>query len=398
MNMLKYRISQIFYTSQDDDKYYIVNSISKKPFLTTSKVSELFNSFQGREFELDELQSFYKEMYTKEDIDSVISRFLKHKILIPSQYDETLVVIPPVFPLFGQSKRCEIEDIKDSVVILGIPYGKGNPISTEVSKFPNKFRKFLHKFNIKEVNRESLNISKSLNSKTLKKVLDIGDLYIYDMEYPKDSLNKIESITGLIAKNHNYVINIGGDHSITFPIVKALATHYNNLVVIQLDAHTDIYESRIHDIYQKKGYASIHHGNFMCETLNLSQITQVIQYGIRGLANTQIYKRDKLHSFYLSEKDRFINHIKNLKAEIPIYISIDIDFFDSSIAPATATPETDGASFRLFDDIITELANKNIIGIDLTEVNPKFDSKDITLQLSGKIIAILLNALTRHNE
>lgn len=387
MNTTKIRVSGVYKVSYND--LTISNLITHRAFKVSKSIIDSVVYFKDKIFTISDFENYCISIDDASNVSIIVKKLLDNNILIEKDVDETLTVVPHPMPLVKTDKSINIDKVHESVAIIGLPYGKGNPVSTKMSEYPSQIR--LH---CKNISMESI-IKMNMDSSQTQDlgIIDVGDLYIYDMELPNIVLSKIHHICKKIIKNKNRILSLGGDHSITLPIIKAHSEYYQNITIIQLDAHTDHYSSKLHELYQKKGYTYTHHGNFMTKIIDNKKINNVIRFGVRGDVNATVHSRkvDKVENFSCLEQ--LISKIKDISNLTPIYITVDIDFFDSHFAPATSTPEIFGFSYKTFQDIIGVLYGKHIIGADLVEINPSLDIGSRTMQLSTRIIAELLKIL-----
>jgi len=176
----------------------------------------------------------------------------------------------------------------------------------------------------------------------------------------QETLERIQNtIEGILAAKKFPVI-IGGEHSITLGIVKAISKTYKNFSILQFDAHGDL-----RDEYEGSKFSHA------CVMRRCSEITNVTQVGIRSICQEEanfLENTNKVKTFFGNEFN-VIEVINSLNENV--YITIDIDSLDPSIMPSTGTPEPEGLSFKQILDLIKEVGKKkNIIGIDLVELAP----------------------------
>ena len=182
----------------------------------------------------------------------------------------------------------------------------------------------------------------------------------------EEGISKIKERIFEIIDNNSFPIFIGGEHSITFPIVDAFVEKFGrNFTVIQFDAHSDLRESYEGTIYS--------HASVMRRVVNL---VDVVQCGIRSMCVEEYEVLGNLNSKVLFIKDYFGNREGYLKAILEnsgenIYLTIDVDALDPSVMPATGTPEPGGFSYwELLDLIEPIFREKNVIGCDVVEFMP----------------------------
>ncbi|SNR84722.1 agmatinase [Desulfurobacterium atlanticum] len=200
---------------------------------------------------------------------------------------------------------------------------------------------------------------------------DAGDLEINAL--PEDMVETVYSFM----ENVKIPVMLGGEHSVTFPVVKALKERYGELTVIHFDAHTDL-----RDIYSGTAYS---HACVMRRVLELG--CKIVHVGVRsGTLEEFTLIRDNplLHLVDIKKLPEILENEKN------IYFSIDIDYFDPAFAPGTGTPEPCGGTPVEFFSIIYNLPSANIVGFDIVEVSPPYDPSGITQMLAAKVVRELI--------
>jgi len=170
-------------------------------------------------------------------------------------------------------------------------------------------------------------------------------------------------------------ISLGGDHSITHPIVRAFARKYKDLSILHFDAHPDIYDS-----YQ--GNRNSHASPF-ARIMEAGLVKRLVQVGIRTFT---AHQREQVRKFGV-ESIEMRNLIGNLQLEFdtPVYISFDIDALDPAFAPGVSHREPGGLSTREAIDLIQRLKGK-IVGADIVEFNPRMDPLHVTGTVCAKLL------------
>jgi agmatinase len=181
---------------------------------------------------------------------------------------------------------------------------------------------------------------------------------------------------------------LGGDHSITDPVVQAFEGrkfHY-----VHFDTHADC---------DQMFYSDFTHGSPVQHLLEKGLAESVTLIGIRGLTNSphDIARVQEMGVNVITTRELKKNLLQpapDLFKEGDYYISLDIDFFDPSTAPGTGTPEPGGLFFPDFSDIIDLIADRgNIIGFDVVEVNPLFDGASAnTAHLAARCVLELMSS------
>lgn len=181
---------------------------------------------------------------------------------------------------------------------------------------------------------------------------------------------------------------MGGDHSITYPILQSYREK-DNIGILQLDAHLDFKDHN----YGLK-YTNSSPMKRVSELNNVKQITSI---GIRGIRTSEVDLKDALsNNVHIitakqAKQEKASSVIDNINFHKKTYITIDIDVLDPSIAPGTGSPEPGGLSFLELMSILEIVPKKTeIIGFDLVEVNPQLDTANITSLIGCNIIIELL--------
>ncbi len=189
------------------------------------------------------------------------------------------------------------------------------------------------------------------------------------------TFSRIEDAVKEVAGKKGKPIVLGGDHSITYPVVKALARKYRQLSILHFDAHPDLYEELYGDRYS--------HACPFARIMEEGLARELVQVGIRAATREQ---RDKArrHGVRMIEMKDMGPELQ-LKFESPLYISFDLDALDPAFAPGVSHHEPGGMTMRQAIDIIHSL-RAEVIGLDVVELNPTRDPSGITAAAAVKII------------
>ena len=199
-------------------------------------------------------------------------------------------------------------------------------------------------------------------------------------------LNEIEGFIGNLLGQNFRPISLGGDHAVTYPIVKAFARKYPDLSILQFDAHPDLY-----DIYQ--GNRSSHACPF-ARIMEEGLAKRLLQVGIRTLNRAQREQARRFGVEVVEMKDWREGRDLNLSG--PIYLSFDLDAFDPTFAPGVSHPEPGGFTSRQVIDILLAL-EADLVGADIVEFNPRRDVAQLTENLSAKLLKEIAAAMLRNN-
>ncbi|HEK85902.1 MAG: agmatinase [Candidatus Saccharicenans sp.] len=189
------------------------------------------------------------------------------------------------------------------------------------------------------------------------------------------TFGEIERKVGEVVAKEAIPVILGGDHSITYPAVKAVAKHYQNLDLLHLDAHTDMYE----DLYGDR----LSHACPIARILEEGLVKRLVQVGVRSTTPEQKALGEK-HRVTTIEARTFPENLK-LEFQNPLYISLDLDVFDPAFAPGVSHHEPGGLTSRQVIDLIHNL-KAVIVGFDIVELNPLRDFSQITAALAFKLL------------
>jgi guanidinopropionase len=267
--------------------------------------------------------------------------------------------------------------------IIGIPYDGGLTFRTGARHGPREVR------NESSVMR-SVNVVTGARPYEMARVADIGDVQFRNMFALEEAIGDIERFYDAIATAGVIPLGIGGDHSVTWPILKALAKHHNEpIAIIHVDSHTDT--------WGEFAGSKFHHGSpFRLATeAGVIDPTKTVQIGIRGGQNHTDgleYSRDKGMRLITIEEFEDLGwkavaqEARRVVGDSPVYLTFDIDGLDPAYAPGTGTPEPGGITMREAQRMLREFSGLNFIGGDMVEVSPPFDPSGMTA-LNGATIA-----------
>ncbi len=283
------------------------------------------------------------------------------------------------------------------VLLLGIPYKQGSiSPNTTVDKFPKHLRELSCKYPIYsqiEGNGTSGLFDIGQGKKLFRglKIKDLGDLLL-----PLESLNHLYEVIFTIVKNlpdQSVLISIGGDHSITYAILKTFIEQFGkDIILVILDAHHD-------SGYRVIPLEDINNSNFVFHLLKCDKVEKILQIGTRGLRSVFQLKEDpKVFRFPDFSTDQIFNKLDNIKKENPkacFYLSIDLDCINPIEFPFVDSPVSGGPMGMELLNFLDRLFCLKIpfCGIDLVEgsVRKGIEKNDLPI----KILAYCLDGLKR---
>tara|TARA_B100000686_G_scaffold349912_1_gene444415 strand:+ start:219 stop:1103 length:885 start_codon:yes stop_codon:yes gene_type:complete len=182
-----------------------------------------------------------------------------------------------------------------------------------------------------------------------------------------EALNQISKINESLLKEKIFPLTLGGEHSITPGCIRPFAKRFGKLFLLHFDAHADLRQS-----YNGNKFS---HASAMRRCLDYKNVN-IISFGIRNISNSEIVylkkNRKRINIFWAKDKKKWnLNLFKKLIKNKNVYITFDVDGFDSSLMPATGTPEPGGLFWDETIEII-KIASKysKIVGADINELSP----------------------------
>jgi arginase len=262
--------------------------------------------------------------------------------------------------------RPNTELMPDTVALIGIPFDAYSSFMRGPAKAPSVIRQTLHS------GASNLFAENGVNLDTHPLFRDLGDLTLPEGEAAIDA---IADTIGRLAAQQARILSLGGDHAITYPVVKALANAYGSLTLLHLDAHPDLYDS-----FNGSRFS---HACPFARIMETGRVKRLVQVGIRGMNDEQRGQVDKFGVTCIEMKDyRSGNPIA---LEGPLYLSVDIDVLDPAYAPGVSHHEPGGMSTRSVLRLIQSIRCP-IVGADIVEVNPDRDINGMTAAVAAKFL------------
>jgi agmatinase len=265
----------------------------------------------------------------------------------------------------------EVNDV--DVAIVGVPFDTGVSYRPGARFGPN---------HVRESSRllRPYNPAANVSPFATQQVVDAGDIAAnpFDIE---EAISSIHKSYDQLAERAKRIVTIGGDHTITLPILRSLKAKHGPISVVHFDAHLDTWDS-----YFGADYT---HGTTFrrASEEGLLDPEGCMHIGIRGpLYAAKDLTDDKALGFQIFSSVEFQDlgvaaAIEKMKARVgkrPTYISIDIDVLDPAHAPGTGTPEAGGLTSRELLSLLRATAGMNVVGADIVEVAPAYDHAQIT--------------------
>lgn len=252
------------------------------------------------------------------------------------------------------------------VAVLGIPFDANSSFMQGPAGAPAVIRKIWNAGAINLCSESGIDLGDHPD------FIDLGDMKIDEVP---GAINTIESTVAELLDRGVRLISLGGDHAITYPVMKSYHTHYHRLEILHLDAHPDLYED-----YGGNRYS---HACPFSRIMEEKLASRLIQVGIRTL---NAHQKEQAERFGVEIID--MQHLKNpqpVHLKGPLYLSIDLDVLDPAFAPGVSHHEPGGMSTRQLIELIQGL-RVPLAGADIVEFNPRRDPSEITAMVAVKIL------------
>lgn len=262
-----------------------------------------------------------------------------------------------------------------SIVWVGIPYDENSSFARGCAQAPMIIRKTMWN------GSSNLFSERGENLENPDRFNDCGDI---DVVKGEKAIIQIEENIDLLLKRDLKIISLGGDHSITCPVMRAFSKKYEKLTILHFDAHSDTYQE-----FDGNRYS---HASPFARIMEEHPSFRLVQVGIRTLNDHQ---REQIKRFNIDVIEAaHLEPEKELKLEGPVYISLDLDILDPAFAPGVSHHEPGGVSVR---DVITMIHGVEvpIVGADIVEYNPTRDFSDMTAMVCVKFLKEIAGKMAR---
>lgn len=262
----------------------------------------------------------------------------------------------------------------DPISLLGIPLDANSSFMLGCASGPAAIRAALNSDSGNDATEASLDVTPLLD--------DCGDV---DLTNERGSSADADAITAAVRDQleaGRQIISLGGDHSVTFPILRALREFHDDLTVVHIDAHPDIYDDLDGN--------PLSHASPFARALESGCMVRLVQFGIRTATRHQIEQGERWNVTMVSP--RRLEHFDLSSLTGPIYLSIDLDGLDPSCAPGVSHHEPGGLTVRELLDIIDALPGP-LVGADVVELNPTRDVVDMTATVAAKLVKEVAGAM-----
>lgn len=252
------------------------------------------------------------------------------------------------------------------IAVVGIPCDQNSSYRRGAALAPGRIREsfYSESANLWTENGIDLGANKSWQF--------VGDAYLPDNDTAFDDIEK--TLDQMLQKGTR-PISLGGDHAITYPILRAFAKHHGQLNILQFDAHPDLYD----ELDSNRHSHACPFARIMEEKL----AQRLVQVGIRTITGHQSQQAERFGVEVIEM--RGLSKVDDLHFEGPVYLSLDLDCLDPAFAPGISHYEPGGMSTRQVIDTIQKLDGK-LVGADIVELNPERDIQGVTGMVAAKFL------------
>lgn len=250
--------------------------------------------------------------------------------------------------------------------LLGLPYDASSTYLRGAAQAPARIREALHR------------ASTNLWSEDLREIAgaphleDAGDL---DLSRTAEARERIERAVAEIIDRGGRPLSLGGDHSVTYPVLRALGPRHPDLTILDVDAHPDLYHEYEGDPYS--------HASPFARIMEEKLAARLVQIGIRTM---NAHQKEQAGRFGVEILDmRAWSRGARPVVTGPVYLTIDMDGIDPAFAPGVSHPEPGGLTTREVVGLIQSIPGP-IVGADVTEMNPAADPSGLTAMVAAKIV------------
>jgi len=288
---------------------------------------------------------------------------------------------------FGKREVCadwsKLADLKPDVAVLGAPFDAGTQFRAGARFGPRSIREASTLFSFGHAGAYD-HEDDAVYLPAAVEIVDMGDADIVHTDTVQSHANIRHGVECALKAGAMPVV-LGGDHSINIPAIAAFDGHAP-FHLVQIDAHLDFVDER-HGV--RNG-----HGNPMRRASEKPWVSGMSQFGIRNVSSTAKEGYDAARAFgsdILSvrqfRKLGPLDAAARIPQGVPVYVTIDIDGFDPSIAPGTGTPSHGGFLYYEILEFLQKLAQEHeVVGIDLVEVAPDYDHSGSTATLAAQVL------------
>jgi agmatinase len=303
----------------------------------------------------------------------------------PAAFSQAVPTFVGVRTFLGAPYVANLDELQADFAVLGVPFDEGTWGWPGERYGPRAMRESSQEYN-HDLTEGFYYIDGERTVLKGKHWVDAGDVPVMPT-VPAQTDDKITEMVRKIRAKGAFPIVLGGDHSLTFPVLRAFDIP---VTVIHFDAHLDTWNG---------APGNLDHASWVNRAAKLSQVKKVVQIGQRGLANDEeaMANARKAHTTIITSEQIHRQGVEWALTQVAssenIYITFDVDVMDPTLAPGTGTLEPDGLSFSEIDGLLKGVTSKGrLVGMDVVEVNPMRETSTRTEQTAIRLLIDTLGA------
>jgi agmatinase len=256
-----------------------------------------------------------------------------------------------------------------AVALLGVPSDRNSSLLRGAAAAPPAIRSVLFDPELNLGTEDGGNLARE------PRFVDAGDAELaMTTDDPEAIFSSIVEAAGAVLDRGVRVLALGGDHAVTYPLVKAHADRRPPFSIVQIDAHPDLYDDIDGNPYS--------HASGFARIMERNLVAGLVQIGIR--ASTP-HQRSQAERFGVRTVDLRDDDLLSALPDGPVYLSLDLDGLDPAFAPGVVHPEPGGLSTRQAIRIVQSIPGP-LIGADVVELNPRRDINGLTALVAAKLV------------
>ena len=276
----------------------------------------------------------------------------------------------------GAPARRADRTVADRIVVLGVPIDANSSHRRGCAAGPAAIRAALGSGSGNDVTEAGVDV--------VSRLVDDGDV---DVANDVGSEADADLVTSTVAQHVDagrQIVCLGGDHSITFPILRAVGARHADLTVVHVDAHPDLYDDLDGNPWS--------HASPFARALEAGCVARLVQIGIRTATPHQRAQAERWGVETVPARE--LHRFDPSSLTGPIYVTVDLDGLDPSAAPGVSHHEPGGLTVREVLDLIDALPAP-VVGADVVELNPSRDVFEMTAMVGAKLVKELAGAMLR---
>jgi agmatinase len=305
------------------------------------------------------------------------------------------VPIRPGWPtFFGAPAALDPAAASADVAFLGVPFDQGTNDRPGARFGPLALREASMRFQAVDQREGWLDAERAERILRGASLTDFGDVDIRTVDFD-ENFRRITDAAAFLRSRCRLPVFAGGDHAITFPLVRAFDDR--PLTVVQFDAHQDYTDEKFGQRFS--------HDNQMRRVSELPFVKQIVQIGLRGaLEHIEPWEAARRHGVQTVTSERIVREgveraLADVRPNGDTYVTIDIDVLDPAVASGTGFPEPGGIGYYQLRDALLLIAQRTrILAFDLCEVNPTYDPTGVTARIAARLMLDLLGAIIPSRE